>query len=93
MSGQPQFDILRTSITNVECRTSATHVDLCAWRISNVRARRQEEAKSVYTHIELSYDALHQEIKQHGDYLTAEDHVIKEGLKIEKPWKEQAALI
>ena len=76
MSGQPQFDILRTSITNVECRTSATHVDLCAWRISNVRARRQEEAKSVYTHIKLSYDALNQEVTQPGNFLAAEDHVI-----------------
>ena len=51
-----EFDILRASITNIERRTSTTHIDLCTWRMSNTRARRQEEAKYVYTHIKLSYD-------------------------------------
>ena len=86
-----ELDIIRASITNIERRTSTTHIDLCTWRTSNTRARRQEEAKSVYTHIESSYAALSQEITRHGDYLTAEDNVISEGLKMEKPWKEQAA--
>ena len=76
---------LRASITNIERRTSTAHTDLCTWRASNTRARRQEEAKSVFTHIESSYDALSQEITQYGDYLIAEDHVISKGLRMEKP--------
>ena len=62
-----EFDILRGSISNIACRTSTIHINLCTWRSSNTRARRQEEAIPVYTHIESSYDALNQEItRSHG---------------------------
>ena len=33
-----EFDNLRASITNIERMTSATHVGLCTWRVSNARA-------------------------------------------------------
>ena len=33
-----KLDNLRASITNIELKTSATHVGLCTWRVSNARA-------------------------------------------------------
>ena len=48
-----------------------------------------ERAKSIHTNIELDYDALKQEVTQHGNYLTAEDHVITKGMKMREPWRKQ----
>ena len=36
---------------------------------------------------------MKQEVTQHGNYLTAEDHIITEGMKLRKPWKKQIAHI
>ena len=41
----------------------------------------------------MDYDALKQEVTQHGNYLTAEDHVITKGMKMREPWKKQATQI
>ena len=42
-----EIGTLRASITNIERRTSAAHTNLCTWKATNTRARRQEEAISV----------------------------------------------
>ena len=33
--------------------------------------------------------SLKQDVTQHGNYLTAEDHVITKGMKMREPWREQ----
>ena len=107
-----ELDDFRTSITNIEHKTSATYADLCTWRASNAKApvrtspppnqtsgdvrivqdkkayrqkEATEKARSIHTHIELDYNALKQEVTQHGNYLTVEDHVITKGMKMREP--------
>ena len=48
-----------------------------------------EIAKSINTCIKLDHDYLEQEVKQHGNYLTAEDHVITKGMEKREPWRKQ----
>ena len=36
---------------------------------------------------------MKQEVTHHGNYPTAEDHIITEGMKLRKPWRTQAAQI
>ena len=56
----------------------------------NFRQKKEKEtAKSIHTNIKLDYDALEQEITKHGNYLTAEDHVITKGMKKREPWRKQ----
>ena len=49
----------------------------------------REKAKSSHKHIILDYDTLKEEVTQHGNYLTTEDHVITIGMKKREPWKKQ----
>ena len=44
-----------------------------------------ETAKAAYINIKADSDIMKQEVTQHGNYLTAEDHIITEGMKSRKP--------
>ena len=52
--------------------------------------RRQAEAISVFTHIESSHNALHEEIMQYFDHLTKENLGSTEKPVPRETWKAQA---
>ena len=81
---------IENSITNIKRRTSETHTDLRTWKATNTKTCRQEEAISVFTHIESSHNALYEEIMQHFDYLTEEDPVTTEESGMKETWKAKA---
>ena len=37
----------------------------------------------------MDYDILMEEVTRHGNYLTAQDHMIVNGMKMREPWKKQ----
>ena len=47
-----------------------------------------EIAKSIHTCIMLDHDYLKQEVIQHGNYLTAEDHLITKGMERRESWRK-----
>ena len=50
-----------------------------------------ETAKASHINIQADYSILKQEVTEHGNNLTTEDHIITEGMKSRKPWKTQIA--
>ena len=53
----------------------------------------KETAKASHTNIQADYCILKEEVMEHGNYLTAENHIITEGMKLRKPWKTQVTKI
>ena len=47
-----------------------------------------ETAKCNYANLTLDHEYLLEEVMEHEDYLSAEDHVIIQGMKQREEWKE-----
>ena len=61
------------------------------WDLELKKAR--EDAKALHINIMRDCNNLNQEVVCHGPYLTEEDHVISDGMRKRKPWKEQMSTI
>ena len=91
----PKLAAFKTSNTPVPLRASPSQNQTTTYTEANQakQAYRQKEArekaKSRHKHIILDYDTLKEEVTRHGNYLTAQDHVIVNGMKMREPWKKQ----
>ena len=68
-----------------------TQYKLWKWDLKQKGAR--EEAKALHMNIMMDCNNLNQEVVRHGPYSTAEDHVITNGMRERKLWKEQMSTI
>ena len=64
---------------------------LWKWDLKQKGAR--EDAKALYINIMEDCSNLNQEVVCQVPYLTAENHVIVDGMRKRKPWKEQMSAI
>ena len=61
---------IENSIANIQKRMSENLSSLRAWKITHTKARRQEEAITIFTNVKSSHNTLYEEIMQHFDQLT-----------------------
>ena len=95
MNGRDVKSIEHTAPTDDEApqpqQLTEAQYKLWKWDLKQKGAR--EDAKALYINIMEDCSNLNQEVVCHVPYLTAEDHVIADGMRKRKPWKEQMSTI